>query len=399
MKTSSKKRLPREVVFGNVKIGGGNRVAIQSMTATKTTDVAATVAMVRVLAAAGADVVRVAVDTPRDADALREIRTETTGITLSVDLQENWRLAERAAPWVDKIRYNPGHLHHVAASTPWQDKVASLVAMAREHNVALRVGVNCGSLDPVLADSPDAVTSDVALASAVAHSRFLDSIGFTNYCVSLKDSDPRRVVAANRAFAKQCPEVPLHLGVTEAGMPPEGVFKSRLAMETLLADGIGETLRVSLTVPNSRKHEEIDAGRLIVANAARGIVLTEAEWSPNRLNIISCPSCARVENEAFVELAERVREATLFAKDRPLTIAVMGCRVNGPGETDHADFGIWCGANSVCLKRKTETIGEFSHDEAIERLVCAIRKLSDRCDVCSRPISTRIIPAKAGMTK
>lgn len=359
----------RTVAIGTRAIGGDAPILLQSMTATKTTDVAATVAMIRALAAAGAGVVRVAVDTPRDAAALREIRAEVLGaeVALSVDLQENWRLAESVAASVDKIRYNPGHLHHVAAATPWQDKVASLASIAQEHGNALRVGVNCGSLDPTLA------ADDVALASAIAHSRFLDSIGFVNYCVSIKDSDPRRVVATNRAFAAACPEVPLHLGVTEAGIPPEGVLKSRLALEPLLADGIGDTLRVSLTVPSGRKHEEIEAGRLILENVARGTILTEADWTPPRLNIISCPSCARVENEAFVVLAEQVRAATQFAYDIPLTIAVMGCRVNGPGETDHADFGVWCGPTKVVLKRKTETLGEFGYDEIIPRLVAEIR--------------------------
>jgi (E)-4-hydroxy-3-methylbut-2-enyl-diphosphate synthase len=147
-----------------------------------------------------------------------------------------------------------------------------------------------------------------------------------------------------------------------------------LALEPLLAARIGDTLRVSLTVPNDRKTEEIEAGRLILQNVERGTILTAADWQPDRLNIISCPSCARVENDRFVALAEKVREATQSMKDVPLTIAVMGCRVNGPGETDNADFGLWCGPNHVNLKRGTEVVGAFSYDESIERLRVEVRE-------------------------
>lgn len=381
------RRITRFIYVGKVVIGGDAPVVIQSMTATKTTDVAATVAMIRALSAAGGKIIRVAVDSPRDADALREIRAEISEISkksgmaevaMAVDLQENWKLAEKVAPFVDKIRYNPGHLHHVDAQKTWQEKVAWLVSLAREQTCALRVGVNCGSLDPTLCDfeisGAENGEKNPALASAVAHSRYLDSLGFENYCVSLKDSNPRKVVAANRVFAAICPEVPLHLGVTEAGIPPDGILKSRLALEPLLASGIGETLRVSLTVPNERKCEEIAAGKEILANVARGEILTAEKWSLPKLNLISCPSCARVENEAFVSLAEKVRDATRFAENKNLTIAVMGCRVNGPGETDHADFGIWCGAQQVTLKRKTEKLGDYDYCEVIPQLVELIKK-------------------------
>ena len=199
------------------------------------------------------------------------------------------------------------------------------------------------------------------LASALEHCELLDSIGFPRYCVSLKDSDPAKVVEANRRFAQARPDVPLHLGVTEAGMPPEGILKTRIALEPLLAEGIGDTLRVSLTVPNARKHEEIEAGRQMLADVAAGnlgdVDATSAASLKRGLNIISCPSCSRVENEAFIELAGRIREMTRYAADYPITIAVMGCRVNGPGETDDADLGVWCGPSHVNLKRGGESLG------------------------------------------
>ena len=352
----------RSVAIGTIRIGSGHPITLQSMSATKTTDVEATAAFCQRLAKAGAGIVRVAVDSPKDAAALRDIRQWTTA-NLSVDLQENYRLAETVAPFVDKIRYNPGHLHHTESGVPWQDKVRRLVGVAQDNDCALRIGVNCGSLDP------NRSGDDPMLESALEHADFLDSLQFTRFCVSIKSSNPATVVETNKRFAMLRPDIPLHLGVTEAGIPPEGVFKSRLALEPLLAAGIGDTLRVSLTVPNDRKTEEIDAGRLILQNVDHGIVLTDADWQSDRLNIVSCPSCARVENDRFVALAEKVREATRSLKDVSLTIAVMGCRVNGPGETDNADIGLWCGPLHVNLKRGPELLGAFSYDEIIDKLL------------------------------
>ncbi len=337
------------------------------MCATKTVDVPATVAQIEQLARAGAGIIRIAVDTPRDCEALVEIR-RSTAANLSVDLQENYRLAATVAPLVDKIRYNPGHLYHHERERPWQDKVRFLADVASEHDCALRVGVNCGSVDPAQRERHATDPLAAMLASALEHCELLDRLGFMRYCVSLKDSDPAKVVEVNRRFASQRPDVPLHLGVTEAGMPPEGIVKTQLAFERLLAQGIGDTIRVSLTVPFTRKHEEIDAGQQILADVAAGRFLALTEGTAGRLNIISCPSCSRVENEAFIDLAMRVREATRYAAEYPITIAVMGCRVNGPGETDHADLGLWCGANTVNLKRGGALLGSFSYDEVLCRL-------------------------------
>ncbi len=358
----------RAVRVGAVTIGGGQPVVIQSMCATKTTDAQATAAQAEALAQAGAGVVRIAVDSSRDVEALAAIRGLTEA-NLSVDLQENYRLAADVAPHVDKIRYNPGHLYHHERERPWQDKVRFLVEAAVRHDCALRVGVNCGSVDPTQrAKYPADDTIGPMLDSALEHCALLDSLGFTRYCVSLKDSDPRKVVEVNRRFARQRPEVPLHLGVTEAGLPPEGIVKTRIAFEQLLSRGIGDTIRVSLTVPNARKHEEIEAGRQILADLAAGRFQGPSDAVGTGLNIISCPSCSRVENEAFVELAEKVRALTRYAAEHPITIAVMGCRVNGPGETDDADLGVWCGPNYVNLKRGGVHLGAFRYDEILPRL-------------------------------
>ncbi|TWT98033.1 4-hydroxy-3-methylbut-2-en-1-yl diphosphate synthase (flavodoxin) [Botrimarina colliarenosi] len=367
------KRNPtRPVRIGSVTIGDGAPIAVQSMTATSTQDIDATVALVNLMAAGGpgvgADVVRIAVDSKADAAALAEIRQQTTA-NLSVDLQENYRLAELVAPHVDKLRYNPGHLYHHERDKPWQEKVAYLVGVARDNDCAMRVGVNCGSVDPAKKAKYDASDSiGPMLESALDHCAYLDEIGFTRYCVSLKDSDPKLVIEVNTRFAAERPDVPLHLGVTEAGIPPEGVIKTRIAFEQLISKGIGDTLRVSLTVPNSRKFEEIEAGRSIVADIQAGRVRSVVDYGLPTMNIISCPSCSRVENEAFVDLAEKVKEMTRYAKDHAITIAVMGCRVNGPGETDDADLGLWCGPSFVNLKKGEEELGRFGYDEILPRL-------------------------------
>jgi (E)-4-hydroxy-3-methylbut-2-enyl-diphosphate synthase len=369
----------RAVVIGSVTIGGGHPIAVQSMTATSTRDVAATVAQVSRLAEAGADVVRIAVDSRADAEALAEIRKRTSA-NLSVDLQENYRLAEEVAPHVDKIRYNPGHLYHHERDKPWQDKVRYLVDVAKQHDCALRVGVNCGSVDPAQReqyDSGDAITP--MLESARAHCALLDALGFTRYCVSLKDSDPMQVVAVNERFAALRPDVPLHLGVTEAGLPPAGIVKTRLAFEQLIGRGIGDTIRVSLTVPNDEKQQEIAAGRQILEDIRSGRMLNAVPLAPRGLNIISCPSCSRVENAAFVELAQQVQALTRYAASYPITIAVMGCRVNGPGETDAADLGLWCGPNLVNLKRGSESLGAWPYNQILDRLKAELDQLIAAC--------------------
>ncbi|MDR2344616.1 MAG: (E)-4-hydroxy-3-methylbut-2-enyl-diphosphate synthase [Planctomycetaceae bacterium] len=362
----------RLVRIGTISIGGGNPVAIQSMAATKTSDIKATVSTCQRLADAGASVVRIAVDSKNDAAALSEIRKQTTA-NLSVDLQENYKLAELVAPHVDKIRYNPGHLHHSETQTSWKDKVKFIVQAAKDNNCAIRIGVNCGSLDPTLSQNNKTDKNiDPMIRSAIEHAEFIDTLNFTQYCVSIKSSDPDTVIAANRRFYNIRPDIPLHLGVTEAGLLPEGLIKSRAALEPLLADGIGATLRVSLTVSNNRKEEEIIAGKLILDNVKNGKIYS-GSWKQTALNIISCPSCARVENDRFVTLAEQIYEKTRPIQNYPLTIAVMGCRVNGPGETDNADFGVWCGTNSVNLKHKGTIIGTFSYNEIVTKLLELIK--------------------------
>jgi (E)-4-hydroxy-3-methylbut-2-enyl-diphosphate synthase len=365
----------RAVRIGSITIGAGHPIAAQSMTATHTSDIEATVQQAEDLRKAGAGVVRIAVDSKKDAAALPAIRAGTTA-NLAIDLQENYRLAADVAAHVDKLRYNPGHLYHHEPTKPWQEKVKFIADVAAAHDCALRVGVNCGSVDPAKKEKFDEHDSiGPMLASALEHCELLDSLGFTRYAVSLKDSDPTKVIEVNRRFAEQRPEIPLHLGVTEAGMPPDGIIKTRIAFEQLISRGIGDTVRVSLTVPNARKPEEIAAAEAILADIAAGRVRSVVDYGLSSLNIISCPSCSRVENEAFIELAREVKEMTQYAKDHAITIAVMGCRVNGPGETDDADLGLWCGPTHVNLKRRSVELGAFPYDAILPKLKAELDRL------------------------
>ena len=369
------KRNPtRTVSVGSVDIGGGNPIVVQSMCTAHTANALETAKQAETLDQAGAGVVRVAVDNNSDAQALEVIR-DNCNANLAVDLQENYRLAEKVAKHVDKIRYNPGHLYHHERSKPIKDKVKLLAEIATQNDCAIRVGVNSGSVDPNKKDQfekDDSVSPMVA--SALEHCEILDDIGFTRYCVSLKSSRPDRVIEANKMFAKQRSDVPIHLGVTEAGMPPDGIIKTRIAFEQLFAEGIGDTVRVSLTLPEAEKFREVNAAKEIINDFSAGRVRTVVRFDPDKLNIISCPSCSRVENEAFIDLARQVKELTKDIQDESITIAVMGCRVNGPGETDDADLGLWCGPNFVNLKRGEKKVGAYRYNEILPQL----RKEIDR---------------------
>ena len=369
-------RQTREVRIGNVTIGGTHPIAVQSMTATRTQDIAATIRQVELLEAAGADVIRIAIDTARDVAALQEVRAARPNANLVIDLQENYRLAERVAPFVQKLRYNPGHLYHIERDKPISAKVAYLVDVARANGCAIRIGVNAGSVDPEKVNKyPKEDSISPMLDSALEHCLMLDELGFDQYVVSLKDSDPNKVIDANIRFAAARPDVPLHLGVTEAGMPPDGIVKTRVAFEQLITRGIGDTLRVSLTLPFENKGDEITVGRQILEDIASGRFRSVPRFEQKGMNIISCPSCSRVENEAFIDLAQNVKTMTTYAKEYDITIAVMGCRVNGPGETDDADLGMWCAPTYVNLKRGPESLGHYTYDEILSRLRLELDKL------------------------
>src|SRR3989338_7217760 len=231
--------MTRKAKVRDLEIGGGAPVSVQSMCATRTRDIDATLRQIADLEEKGADLIRIAVDNSKDVAALAEIR-KSTKARLVVDLQENFPLAESVAPHVDKIRYNPGHLHHLEKQKPIEKKVAWLVSIAKTHGNALRVGVNCGSVAPDFLKRYAGDHVKAIVESAAWHCELLDKLKFTHYVVSLKDSDPQKVVLCNKEFSKRRPDVPIHLGVTEAGLLPDGVIKTRLAFEQLIPLGIGD---------------------------------------------------------------------------------------------------------------------------------------------------------------
>ena len=380
----------RKVWVRDLMIGGTAPISVQSMCATQTQDIAATLGQVEKLWKAGADLIRIAVDNPSDVKALAQIRQETRA-RLVVDLQENYRLAETVAPYVDKIRYNPGHLHHLEPHRRIEEKVAWIVSIARHHACALRIGVNCGSVAPNFLERFGHDHVQAIVESALWHCDLLDELKFTQYVVSLKDSDPFKVVACNKEFALRRPDVPIHLGVTEAGLLPDGIIKTRIAFEQLIPMGIGNTLRVSLTLPFDQKDQEIIAGRQILEDIANRRFISVPDFGKG-LNIISCPSCSRVENTAFVELATEVKKITAYAKEHRLTIAVMGCRVNGPGETDDADLGLWCGPSLVTLKRRSQVLGSFPYHEVLS----VLKRELDRLILSTRLPTSPFLPLQKG---
>jgi (E)-4-hydroxy-3-methylbut-2-enyl-diphosphate synthase len=374
MQQETHARKTRKIDIGGTMVGGDAPIVVQSMCATRTTDIDETVKQSHQLANAGAGIVRIAVDNEKDAAALKEIRSQTNGVVLSVDLQENYKVADRVAPYVDKIRYNPGHLHHIDKRKTVPQKVKWLVDVARDHDVAIRIGVNCGSVAPSFLEKYPGDQLKAIVESAAYHCELMEEYGFDRFVVSLKDSDPAKVMDANRRFSERRPDVPLHLGVTEAGLPPDGIIKTRIAFEKLLAQQIGDTIRVSLTLPNDRKHEEVVVGHKIIEDVEAGRFISVPDFGKG-LNIISCPSCSRVENEQFVELAQQVKVMTDYATPYKITIAIMGCRVNGPGETDDADLGLWCGPTTVNLKKKDQKLGFFKYDEVLSHLRTELDKL------------------------
>ncbi len=374
MESQTNVRKTRKIDIGGTMVGGDAPIVVQSMCATRTTDIDETIKQAHQLANAGAGIVRIAVDNEKDAAALKEIRSQTKGVVLSVDLQENYKVADKVAPHVDKIRYNPGHLHHIDKKRTVPEKVKWLVEVARDNNLAIRIGVNCGSVAPAFLEKYPGDQLKAIVESAAYHCALMEEFGFDRFVVSLKDSDPAKVMEANRRFAERRPDVPLHLGVTEAGLPPDGIIKTRIAFEKLLAQQIGDTIRVSLTLPNERKHEEVVVGHKIIEDVEAGRFISVPDFGKG-LNIISCPSCSRVENEQFVELAQQVKVMTDYATPYKITIAIMGCRVNGPGETDDADLGLWCGPTTVNLKKKDQKLGFFKYDEVLSHLRTELDKL------------------------
>lgn len=322
------------VQIGNCKIGGGNPVAIQSMTNTKTEDVEATVAQILALEAAGCDIIRCAVPTMEAAEALTEIK-KRIHIPLVADIHFDYRLAIAAIEHgADKIRINPGNIGDVS-------RVREVVEKAKEYNVPIRVGVNSGSLEKHLVEKYGGVTAEGIVESALDKVHMIEEMGYDNLVVSIKSSDVMMCVKAHELIAEQCP-YPLHVGITESGTILSGNIKSSVGLGIILYEGIGDTIRVSLT---GDPLEEIKSAKLILKTLG---------LRKGGIEVVSCPTCGRTKID-LIGLANQVEN---MVADIPLDIkvAVMGCVVNGPGEAKEADIGIAGGIGEGLLIKKGEIV-------------------------------------------
>ena len=345
--------MTRQIFVGGVPIGGGAPVTIQSMTNTRTDDVAATVAQIRRLAAAGCQIVRVAVPDLAAAKAVGAIK-EQIDIPLVVDIHFDYKLAlECAAAGCDKVRINPGNIGG-------EDRVRQVADACRQKGIPIRIGVNGGSLEKPILAKYGGVTPEALVESAFGHIRLLEKFDFTDICVSLKSSSVPVTMAAYRLMSEKS-DYPLHLGVTETGTPRMGILKSAVGIGGLLALGIGDTIRVSLSADPV---EEVYAARDILK--AAGVRKDGPE-------LVACPTCGRTRID-LIGLANEVEER-LKSVDKPITVAVMGCAVNGPGEASAADVGIAGGVGEGLLFRKGEIVKKVPQEALVDELFALIEEL------------------------
>ncbi len=348
----------RRVWVGRVPVGGGAPVTVQSMTNTRTEDVEATVEQIRQLRAAGCEIVRVAVPNRRAAEALPAIR-EQTGLPLVADIHFDYRLALAALDaGVDKIRINPGNIGDL-------ERVRAVLDRAAERGVPIRIGVNAGSLERDVLEKYGGPTPDAMVASALRHLELCEKVGFRDVVLSLKASDVRTTVEAYRKVAAET-DCPLHLGITEAGTARVGTIRSAVGLGILLAEGIGDTIRVSLTADPV---EEVRVGFEIL----RALGLRE-----QGVTVISCPTCGRAEVD-LIPIAEEV-ERRLADVRAPIHVAVMGCAVNGPGEARAADIGIACGRRSGLLFIRGRIVRKVPENQIVDVLVEEVRKLAEKAE-------------------
>ncbi|MGW6292324.1 flavodoxin-dependent (E)-4-hydroxy-3-methylbut-2-enyl-diphosphate synthase [Streptomyces sp. NPDC055058] len=353
------RRRSRRIHVGDVPVGGDAPVSVQSMTTTPTADVNATLQQIAELTAAGCDIVRVAVPSQDDADALPAIAAKSRiPVVADIHFQPRYVFAALDAGCA-AVRVNPGNIR------AFDDRVGEIGKAASAAGIPIRIGVNAGSLDRRLLAKYGRATPEALAESALWECSLFEEHGFTDLKISVKHHDPLITVAAYRRLAAAC-DYPLHLGVTEAGPPPQGVVKSATAFAILLAEGIGDTLRVSLTAPPV---EEVRTGIQILQ--ALGL-------RPRHLEIVSCPSCGRAQVDVYA-LTERVT-AALDGFPYPLRVAVMGCVVNGPGEAREADIGVAAGNGKGQIFVKGEVVRTVPESRIVETLVEEAVRLGEQLD-------------------
>ena len=345
--------MTRQIKVGSVPVGGGAEVVIQSMLNTKTTDVEGSLAQIRSLAAAGCQIARLAVPNMEAARGFAEICKESV-LPLVADIHFDYRLAIAAAEGgASKIRINPGNIGG-------EDRVKAVVDVCKDKHIPIRIGVNGGSLEKGLLEKYGHPTAQALVESAFGHLELLEKYGFYDTCVSMKSSHVPTMVAAARLFRSKC-DYPLHIGVTETGPVRQGLIKSAMGIGALLLDGIGDTLRVSLT---DDPVEEVYAAKDI---------LKAAGLRRDGVDIISCPTCGRTR----IDLIGLVNQVDAALKDcqKPITVAVMGCVVNGPGEAREADIGIAGGDGWGMIFEKGQQVAKLPYDELLPELLRRIEQL------------------------
>ncbi|MCR5798062.1 MAG: flavodoxin-dependent (E)-4-hydroxy-3-methylbut-2-enyl-diphosphate synthase [Eubacterium sp.] len=337
----------REIAIGNVKIGGDNPIAIQSMTNTKTEDVKATVEQINRLAAAGCDIIRVAVPTMEAAKAISEIKKQIN-IPLVADIHFDYRLAIAAVEnGADKIRINPGNIGNM-------ERIKAVVDKCKEYNVPIRVGVNSGSLESGLVKKYGGVTAEGIVESALDKVRIIEELGYENLVISIKSSDVLMCIKAHEIISKKT-DYPLHVGITESGTVMSGSIKSSIGLGNILYQGIGDTIRVSLT---GDPIEEVKAAKLILKTLG---------LRSGGITVVSCPTCGRTQID-LIGLATAVEELVQDYDHLNIKVAVMGCVVNGPGEAREADIGIAGGIGEGLLIKHGEVVKKLPEGEFISTL-------------------------------
>ncbi len=351
------RRLSREVKIGRVAIGGENPIAIQSMTNTDTADKVSTIAQIEKLAASGCDIVRITVPDLEAAETVRAIKNMGIDIPIVADIHFDYRIALRVAEYgVDKIRINPGNIGD-------EGRVREVCRACNARNIPIRIGVNSGSLEKSILAKHGAPTAQALCESALFHVGLLEKYDFDNIAVSIKSSDVHTMIEANRLLADRIP-YPIHIGVTEAGSYKSGLVKSSIGIGSLLSDGIGDTIRVSLT----------DDPLLEVASA-KEILNALCLEGQRQMNIVSCPTCGRTKID-LISLVKRFEKAVdrEGLRDIPVEVALMGCIVNGPGEAREADIGVAGGRGEALLFSHGEIVRKIPEGKIVETLIEEIKK-------------------------
>lgn len=361
MKYNDIRRKTREIKIGRTRIGGAAPIAIQSMTNTDTHDMEATYKQVRALERAGCDIVRITVPDLEAAQTVTYLKEKGLEVPIVADIHFDYRVAVRCAELgVDKIRINPGNIGD-------SDRVRAVCEACKSRNIPIRIGVNGGSLEKHILARYGAPTPEALCESARYHIALLEKFDFYDTVISMKISDPYKMLAANRLISETC-DYPLHLGVTEAGGAERGLLKSAVGIGGLLCDGIGDTVRVSLT-----------ADPIEEVIAARKILQAVGVDGQSGMDIVSCPTCGRTKIDLIPLVAELERAAEREGLlNLPIKVAVMGCVVNGPGEAREADIGIAGGNGEAVLIRRGEIVRKLPENEIVEALICEIKKIRDK---------------------